>query len=141
MAQSVTVGNGGNKNVRTIRIGNGGNKNVIEGWIGTAGGNRQFFAGLTATKSGDATAPQGQSFTNDVTITPADGVSPYSYSWARASGDTDHQISSTTAQTVAWSHPSLPPNPTSSTWNCTVTDQHGSITVVAVLVNFAGQGV
>lgn len=137
MVQSVTVGNGGNKAVPTVHVGNGGTKLVLEGWIGTAGGNEQFFASLSAVKSGDALAVD-TTVTNAVTITPSNGATPYSYSWARISGDTTPQINNATSATVTWNVPA--PAHYTATWRCTVTDAHGTVVTVDVGVTFTTTG-
>lgn len=138
MAQSVTVGNGGNKNVPTIYVGNSGNKVVTEGWVGTGSGNKQFFSGLTATDDGPATsAVDGLRAPNvgDITVTGSDGKTPYSIAWVRLSGSTVPVISSASSFSVHWTVPSNPAG-YSATWQYTVTDGHSIQAVGTVAIDF-----
>lgn len=66
--------------------------------------------------------------TNSVTITPTGGTSPYTYSWARISGDTEISADSASAATTTFSTASapLPGAYFFATFRVTVTDDAGS---------------
>jgi hypothetical protein len=68
---------------------------VLEGWVGTAGGNRLFYA---ATFQVSASVVQGWSFVEtgpktgegyyvaSVEATPLGGVAPFTYAWSTTNG-------------------------------------------------------
>lgn len=140
MAQSVTVGNGGNKTVTEITINAGaGNKFVTEGWVGTGSGNKQFFVGVPALSASAPTnaisSPGGTvaPASGGLSVTPSGGATPYSIVWTRTSGDTDIVINSATSFSVSWSVPSE--RDREADWGWTVTDDDsaqvsGSVNVV-----------
>lgn len=138
MVQKVTVGEGGNKGVPTINVGNGGTKRVLEGWIGTPGGNEQFFQGFQIVKSGDAFANSTTTVTNPVTVSVSVGggavATPVSTSWFRISGDSTPEISNPSHATVTWSVPAQ--GFYFAVWRCTRTDAHGTTDSVDVSVTF-----
>jgi len=113
-------------------------RQVVEIWVNVAGVWELAFQGLALAKSGNASAGTGVTTTNSVTVTPSDGVGPYTYMWFRASSSNNQEsVSSPTNQTVTWSVPGPAPF-TTATWNCVVTDSLGDQAAVSVQVTFAG---
>lgn len=139
MAQSVTVGNGGNKTTRTMYVGNSGNKRVLQGYIGTGSGNAQFFAGLDAEISpSSADAGFDEIETNTVTAGSVGGKTPFSYLWAYVSGSTTPAAQqSLTGATQHWRVSPLVSGHT-AVWRVTITDAHGSVSTEDVDVVFQG---
>jgi len=76
--------------VTEIMVGSAGNKRVVEGFVGTASGNRRFFAALTSV-SVSPTIVVGANLAASVISTAANAShqppgSPVSFAWRRISG-------------------------------------------------------
>lgn len=127
MPSAITVGtSGGNKDVGSITVGTaGGNKAVLTGYVGTASGNRVFFTSMTATATPDALGASGISInitTASCTVTPNDGVGPFTYAWAKVSGGSI-TVNSSTAATTTFSAGGMTPGEVRvAVYRCTVTD-------------------
>lgn len=136
----MTVGtSGGNKVVNAMAVGtSGGNKVVLQGYVGTSGGNKLFFSSLSASVSPTIATGSSSSgapaTTNVVAVTPAGGVSPYGYSWARISGSSDITAGLPTNAATGFSVASN--SEQSATFRCTVTDDVGATAFVDVPVSF-----
>lgn len=78
--------------------------------------------------------------TNQSTVAPINGVSPYTYSWVRNSGSTKITVISSTAQTTGFSASGLADQESvNAVFRCTVTDSTGGTpltTTVDVTVSF-----
>lgn len=98
-------------------------------------------ASASPNSANSSSATAGSQTTNTVTVTPAGGTSPYTYSWARLSGDTTTTISNSTLATVNWTATLGAANPSRiSTWRCTVTDNVSATTTVDVNVDLEYTG-
>lgn len=60
--------------------------------------------------------------TNSTTVTASGGTGPYTYSWARVSGDSAVNVSNASAATVTFSANVPRDGSRSATWRCTVRD-------------------
>lgn len=80
------------------------------------------LSGSTASASGNGNGPFT---TGAITATPAGGVTPHTYAWARVSGDASISISSATVAAPTWSASGTAPETKSAVWRCTVTDAAG----------------
>ena len=77
--------------------------------------------------------------TSSTTVTPSGGTSPYTYAWAKVSGDTFTITSSTSASTTFSTSGLNEGDSISGTYRCTVTDSTGGTPLTAtadVSVNF-----
>jgi hypothetical protein len=82
-------------------------------------------------------AGSGSKTTNGITVTPAGGVGPYSYAWAKVSGD-DVPADSASAATTTFTSSVTLSEFKSAVYRCTVTDSTGGTpltTTVDVPVN------
>lgn len=76
--------------------------------------------------------------TDSVTVTPENGVAPYTYSWARVGAAAQYGpwvCNSPTSNVTSFSAPGSvcdPASPTTETWRCTVTDNVGREVTVDV---------
>lgn len=77
--------------VTEIFVGSGGTKQVLEGWIGTAAGNRQFYAALSSVSLPvtELIGFQSQSLvtTGPITVSHEPASASPTYNWRRVSGD------------------------------------------------------
>lgn len=99
-----------------------------------------FASPLSATVSPDTASGDvlggGQATTNSLTITPEGGTGPFSYAWARLSGD--GAATQPTRATTAFTHFfNTPDGDTTGTFRCTVTDSLGETVQVTVVANFS----
>jgi len=120
-------------------------RTIKNAWIGDGGVNRQVYLAYTPvgvtlnptsiSKFGTGTGTIGPSgSTNPVTATASGGSGTITYSWARISGDTSTNISSTTGASVTFNRTSCSDGVNYvSTWRCTATDgttsAHADVTV------------
>lgn len=105
-----------------------------------AGETQGWYLRLDAAKDSDATGLRigaGLLTSNSVTITVTGGTAPYTYSWARVSGDVGPAISSTSAATVTWSETNSPVLTHTAVWRCTVTDSGNLSSTADVNVELA----
>jgi len=124
---SITLGtSGGNETLQAVTVGtSSGNKPVIAGYVGTSGGNKQIFAALAATNSPTllpTTFGQQSTTSDSVTAVPSGGIGPFTYSWARTSGDEDIVPTSFTTATTAFRAFLQDSDAFSASFVCTVTD-------------------
>jgi hypothetical protein len=126
-------------------------RTVVEGRIFDMNGiDRVFFttaSTLAASASPETvsgfTSGSGTCTTNNVTVTPSGGVSPYTYAWAVVSHDSGvaPTADAPSAATTAFSQTSIGANEYySATFRCTVTDDLGDTTTVDVLAFFQDIG-
>jgi len=137
MAQSLTIGSGGNKTNTSLILGSSGNRKVTEGWIGNSG-NKQFYTGLSATAPASATsAVDGlrAPISGNITVTPSDGAGGNIIQWTKTGGDAEVSIDNATSFATFWTASS---NPTgrSATYSYSVQDAHGIIASGSVSVIF-----
>lgn len=71
--------------------------------------------------------------TNSVTVTPSGGTAPYSYAWAKDSGDTI-SANSPTAATTSFTGSTADGETASAVFTCTVTDNVGAKAYTSVVV-------
>lgn len=72
--------------------------------------------------------------TSSVTVTPSGGTAPYSYLWAKVSGD-DFDIGAPTSATTAFSGAPEFNSDLSGVYRCTVTDDAGSPLTASITVS------
>lgn len=100
-----------------------------------------FVRPLTATASRSTVGVNGFTsylVTPATTITPDGGIAPFSYSWARLSGEGD-ALTPTSATTTFGAYVGEYSS-TSGTFRCTVTDGDGATVTVDVTANFTNLG-
>jgi hypothetical protein len=76
--------------------------------------------------------------TANVTATPTGGRAPFSYTWARVSGDTSITATSATSATTRFSRFVPDTDTYSAVWQVTVTDADGTTATDTVSVSFFG---
>ena len=123
----ITLGtSGGNETLQAVTVGTSdGNKPVIAGWVGTTDGNKQIFAALAAVNDPSllpVTFGQGTTTSDTVTAVPSGGIGPFTYSWARVSGDDVIVPTSSTNATTAFRTFLQEDDAFSASFVCTVTD-------------------
>lgn len=106
---------------------------------GIAGRAAAIAAGLRASASpssvSKATTAAGGT-TNPTTVTPVNGTAPYTYSWARISGDASTSAGSASSATTTFSRAGMSVGSSyASVWRCTVTDSAAAAVTVDVSVN------
>lgn len=69
-------------------------------------------------------------FSNSTTVTASGGTGPYTYSWARVSGDSAVLVSNNTSNVVSFSANVAKNSDKSATWRCTITDSLMATTTV-----------
>lgn len=100
----------------------------------------RFLIPLTASATSEVTGfGYITVITNPATVTPAGGLGPYTYSWARISGTYGTANSPTSATTTFYA---TPPSNTiqTSVFRCTVTDSLGSTATADVTAIFEEVG-
>jgi hypothetical protein len=131
-----------------------GNKAITSGKITTADGDLQFWDGSVGSLTVSASPPSangGVAFgsatpitTNVVTASATGGSAPYSYAWAKESGDVGWTVNSPSSAATSFKAASVSPGAgTTATMRCTVTDARGATGTVDVSVaayNYGGLG-
>lgn len=92
---------------------------------------RRLSVGLSGSSASAAAVGNGPFSTGAVTAIPAGGVSPYTYAWARVSGDASIAVSSAVAAAPTWSASGTAPETKGAVWRCTVTDACGVVVVTS----------
>ena len=101
-----------------------------------------FLLPLTATVSDDI--PIGETFgsnpvyTNTVTVTPAGGAAPYTYSWVRTSGTGAINFPTSAVTNFFATVPNF--TTYNGSFRCTVTDTIGGTAIVNVYATFINNG-
>jgi hypothetical protein len=143
MATGVTIGtSGGNETIGAAYVGtSGGNKTVLAIYVGTSGGNETVYAALSAAispKPATEISSAGPTTTDLVTATPTGGIGPFSYAWARVSGDPEISATTPSAQTTRFFANLGVGDLFSATFEVTVTDTSTGFTATdTVLVSIS----
>ena len=124
---AITLGtSGGNETLQAVTVGtSSGNRPVIAGYVGTSGGNKQIFAALAAVNDPTllpVTFGQQSTTSDSVTVVVTGGIGPFTYSWARVSGDEEIVPTSSTTATTAFRAFLQQDDTYSASFVCTVTD-------------------
>lgn len=93
----------------------------------------KLSAGLSASSTAASSIGNGPFTTPAVTAIPTGGVAPYTYAWARLSGDSSINVSSSSAAAPTWSASGTAPQTKGATWQCTVTDAAGVAAVTGAV--------
>ena len=135
---TLTLGtSSGNQSPQAIFVGtSSGNKAVNTAYIGTVSGNQVAYSALAATAapSGEVktTSGGGSYNTDDVyTATPSGGVGPFTYAWARVSGDTQVTINSDSTPSTRFQITYGIGESYSAIFACTVTDTETGLSTVS----------
>lgn len=99
---------------------------------------RKLSVSLSGATASAAAASAGPLTTNTVTATPAGGVTPYAYAWAKVSGDT-LTVGSAAAAATNWSASGTPPETKGAVYRVTVTDAAGVVVTADVTVSIQFQ--
>lgn len=104
-------------------------------------------AGLSATISdgtpsgnifaGEPAAPFATVISNSTTVTASGGTGPYTYSWARISGSSAVNISSSTSAVVSFNANVNKNGERNAVWRCTITDSLSATTTVDASVSLS----
>jgi len=124
-----TVGSG-QQTIISIYVGTSGSgqQRVLAGYVGTSGSGQQiFFSGLTASASpsnliSDTRTP-GPTTTAPTTVSPANGIGPFTYAWSYVDGDTGISINSPSSSTTSFTGSvNMSNTELDADFNCLVTD-------------------
>jgi len=124
----ITIGTGaGNEVIANVVVGTeSGNKTVLNAYVGTASGNELVYSSFSASASPNSVTGfrtgAGVATTLSTTATPDGGVGPYTYSWARTSGDASISITQPLAATTQFTTSLTSGQSKSASFACTVTD-------------------
>jgi len=99
---------------------------------------RKLSVALSGATASASSVGNGPFTTNAITATPAGGVTPYAYSWAKVSGDT-FTIGAATAATTDFSASGTAPETKGATYRVTVTDAAGVVVTADVTVSMQFQ--
>lgn len=72
--------------------------------------------------------------TDPTTVTPSGGTGPYTYAWARISGDAHISADAATSATTTFTATTHPSNDFTAMFQCTVTDSQGATATALVSV-------
>lgn len=127
MATGMYVGtaDSGVQQVEAMYVGTvgSGTQRVLAAYVGTVGsGVQMFFSGLVATASPSsliATSPTNPVTSGATTVTPSNGIGPYTYAWTVFGTFT---VTNPTSATTTMREVLSPGDSDSGTARCTVTD-------------------
>lgn len=138
----ITIGtNAGNKVIANVVVGTAsGNKTVLNAYVGTASGNELVYSSFSASASPTSATGfrvgAGVATTSPATTaTPDGGIGPYTYSWARVSGDASITITQPLAATTQFTTSLTSGQSKAAAFACTVTDTGSGLVEVTNAVN------
>jgi len=131
----ITIGTGaGNKVIANVVVGTAsGNETVLNAYVGTSGGNKLVYTALSAAAFPNSVTGfrigAGVATTISTTATATGGLGPFTYSWARTSGDTEISITAASSATTQFTATLGNGDSFSAQFVCTVTDTGTGLTV------------